>query len=212
MKSINIHDGYRDSPLTHDIALIELSNPVNSPKASWIPWETNPQLPLDGTELKVAGWGATVAGGDTREVNLRQAPAEVQSNPATNRCGKWSTFDSSQWLCVGGEEKIGSCIGDGGGPVTRGTELPTLVGVIAWGPQGECASKRLPNVAVRLTTYDDWISGIVGTPWKKAEDITWFTHAVKGLQIGQTYTFFLTANDYLGRTSDPISVTITVKD
>ena len=212
VKSINIHDGYRDSPLTHDIALIELSNSVNSPKASWIPWETNPQLPLDGTELKVAGWGATVAGGNTREANLRQAPAEVQSNPATNRCGKWSTFDSSQWLCVGGEEEIGSCIGDGGGPVTRGTELPTLVGVIAWGPQGECASTRLPNVAVRLTTYDDWISGIVGTPWKKAEGITWFTHAVKGLQIGKTYTFFLTANDYLGRKSDPISVTITVKD
>ena len=86
VKSINIHEGYRDSPLTHDIALIELSNSVNSPKASWIPWETNPQLPLDGTELKVAGWGATVAGGNTREANLRQAPAEVQSNPATNRC------------------------------------------------------------------------------------------------------------------------------
>lgn len=212
IKSIRLHEGYRDSPLTHDIALLELSSPVESSNSMWIPWETDRKLPLDGTEVKVAGWGSTVAGENIKEINLREATGEVQNNPSTNRCGEWSTFDSSQWLCVGGEQGVGSCLGDGGGPVTTGSGLPVLVGVIAWGPQGDCANTKLPNVAARLTTYDDWISQIVGTPWKKAEGITWFSHSIKKLKIGQEYTFFLTANDQIGRRSESVSVRITVKD
>ena len=53
---------------------------------------------------------------------------------------------------------------------------------------------------------------MVGTPWKKAEGITWFNHAIKNLQVGQNYTFFVTANDQLGRRSESVSVNITVKD
>jgi len=212
VKNIHIHEGYLASPLTHDLALLELSTSVTSTEANWIPWETNIQLPLDGTEIKTAGWGSTVAGEATKETILRQAQGSVLFNPATNRCGQWSTFDSSQWLCVGGEEKIGSCLGDGGGPVTTGSGLPVLLGVIAWGPEGDCASTRLPNVAARLSTYDDWISQRVGNPWKKAEGITWFTHAIKNLQVGQDYTFFITTNDQIGRRSESVSVNITVKD
>ena len=113
---------------------------------------------------------------------------------------------------MGGEEKIGSCLGDGGGPVTTGSVLPVLLGVIAWGPEGDCANTRLPNVAVRLSTYDDWITQRVGDPWKKAEGITWFNLAIKNLQVSQNYTFFITATDQLGRRSKSTSVNITVKD
>ena len=212
VKKIHIHDGYLSDPLTHDLALLELSTPVSSIEANWLPWETNTQLPLDGTVIKTAGWGSTIAGEAEKETILREAQGSILFNPATNRCGQWSTFDSSQWLCVGGEEKIGSCLGDGGGPVTTGSVLPVLLGVIAWGPAGDCANTRLPNVAVRLSTYDDWISQKVGNPWKKAERITWFNHAIKNLQAGQNYTFFVTANDQFGRRSQSVSVNITVKD
>ena len=212
VKTIHIHEGYLTSPLTHDLALLELSTPVSSNKANWIPWQTNIRLPLDGTAIKTAGWGSTVAGENIKETNLREAPGSILFNPGTNRCGFWSTFDASQWLCVGGEEKIGSCLGDGGGPVTTGSVLPVLQGVIAWGPEGDCASTRLPNVAVRVSTYDDWISQRVGNPWKKAEGITWFNHAIKNLQTGQSYTFFVTAHDQLGRQSGSVPINITVKD
>jgi len=212
VNKIHIHEGYLANPLTHDLALLELARPVASNDAKWIPWETNIQLPLDGTEIKTAGWGSTVAGEASKETILRQAQGSVLFNPNTNRCGQWSRFDSSQWLCVGGEEKIGSCLGDGGGPVTTGSVLPVLLGVIAWGPEGDCANTRLPNVAVRLSTYDDWITQRVGDPWKKAEGITWFNHAIKNLQVGQNYTFFITAIDQLGRRSESTSVNITVKD
>ena len=170
------------------------------------------KLPLDGLEIKTAGWGSTVPGEVSKETILRQAQGSVFFNPNTNRCGQWSTFDSSQWLCVGGEEKIGSCLGDGGGPVTAGSVLPVLQGVIAWGPQDDCANILLPNVAVRLSTYDDWITQRIGNPWKKAEGITWFNHAIKNLQEGQNYTFFVTANDQLGRRSESVPIKITVKD
>jgi len=212
VKKIHIHDGYLPDPLTHDLALLELTTPVSSTEANWLPWQTNIQLPLDGTEIKTAGWGSTIAGEAEKETILRQAQGSILFNPTTNRCGQWSTFDSSQWLCVGGEEKIGSCLGDGGGPVTTGSVLPVLLGVIAWGPAGDCASTRFPNVAVRLSTYDDWISQKVGTPWKKAEGITWFNHAIKNLQVGQNYTFFVTANDQFGRRSESVPVNITVTD
>jgi len=212
VKKIHIHDGYLSDPLTHDLALLELSTPVISSEASWLPWETNIQLPLDGTEIKTAGWGSTIAGKDEKETILREAQGSILFNPATNRCGEWSTFDPSQWLCVGGTENVGSCLGDGGGPVTAGSVLPVLLGVIAWGPVGDCASTRLPNVAVRLSTYNDWITQRVGNPWKKAEGITWFTHAIKNLQVGHNYDFFVTAHDQLGRRSESVSVNITVKD
>ena len=212
VKKIHIHEGYLSNPLTHDLALLELLTPVTSSEAKWIPWETNVELPLDGTKIKTAGWGSTVAGEATKETILREAQGAILFNPGTNRCGHWSTFDPSQWLCVGGEEGIGSCLGDGGGPVTTGSVLPVLQGVIAWGPEGDCASMRLPNVAVRLSTYDDWISQKVGKPWKKAERITWFNHAIKNLQVGENYTFFVTANDQLGRRSESVPVNVTVKD
>ena len=212
VKTIHIHEGYLASPLTHDLALLELSTPVSSNKASWIPWQTNIRLPLDGTAIKTAGWGSTVAGENIKEASLREAPGSILFNPGTNRCGFWSTFDASQWLCVGGEEKIGSCLGAGGGPVATGSVLPVLQGVIAWGPEGDCASTRLPNVAVRVSTYDDWISQRVGNPWKKAEGVTWFNHAIKNLQTGQNYTFFVTAHDQLGRQSGSVPINITVKD
>ena len=212
VEEIHIHNGYLSDPLRHDLALLELSTPVSSTQANWLPWETNIQLPLDGTEIKTAGWGSTIAGEAGKETILREAQGSILFNPGTNRCGQWSTFDPSQWLCVGGEEKIGSCLGDGGGPVTTGSVLPVLLGVIAWGPSGDCASTRLPNVAVRLSTYNDWISQKVGNPWKRAEGITWFNHAIKNLQVGQSYTFFVTANDQFGRRSESVPVNITVKD
>ena len=212
VEEIHIHEGYSASPLVHDLALLELSKPVVSDTAKWIPWEKNMKLPLDGLEIKTAGWGSTVPGEVSKETILRQAQGSVFFNPNTNRCGQWSTFDSSQWLCVGGEEKIGSCLGDGGGPVTAGSVLPVLQGVIAWGPQDDCANILLPNVAVRLSTYDDWITQRIGNPWKKAEGITWFNHAIKNLQEGQNYTFFVTANDQLGRRSESVPIKITVKD
>jgi hypothetical protein len=65
---------------------------------------------------------------------------------------------------------------------------------------------------VRVSTYDDWISQRVGNPWKKAEGITWFNHAIKNLQTGQNYTFFVTAHDQLGRQSGSVPINITVKD
>ena len=212
VKKIHLHEGYLSSPLTHDLALLELSTPVASSKANWIPWQTNIKLPLDGTEIKTAGWGSTVAGEATKETILREAQGSILFNPGTNRCGLWSTFDASQWLCVGGEEKIGSCLGDGGGPVTIGSVLPVLQGVIAWGPDGDCASTRLPNVAVRISTYDDWLTQRVGNSWKKAEGITWFNHAIKNLQVGHEYIFYVTANDELGRRSESVAVKVTIKD
>ena len=96
--------------------------------------------------------------------------------------------------------------------MTTGSVLPVLLGVIAWGPEGDCASTRLPNVAVRLSTYTDWITQRIGNPWKKAEGITWFNHAIKNLKVGRNYEFFVTAHDQLGRRSESVSVNITVKD
>ena len=90
---IHIHEGYLSSPLTHDLALLELSTPVSSNQASWIPWQTNIQLPLDGTAIKTAGWGSTVAGEDTKEAILREATVSVHLNTDTNRSRFWSKFD-----------------------------------------------------------------------------------------------------------------------
>ena len=210
---IHVHEGYRASPLTHDIALIKLSASLAGTKtASWIPWLEDIKLPLDGTELKTSGWGSTVAGEKNKEQFLLEAPGFVISNPGNDRCGEWSTFDSFQWLCVGGEQNVGTCSGDGGGPVTTGVGLQELIGIVAWGPSKLCADTRLPNVAVRISTYKNWIEARVGKPWRHARGITWQSHAVKSLKVGQEYTFYVKAIDRFGRSSEAIPVTATVTE
>ena len=207
--AIHLHDDYRPPELTHDIALLRLATDVTAPDARWIPWQTNGHLPLAGTEVTTAGWGASVADGSNRESVLREAPGLAGGSPREDRCGFWNTFESAYWLCVGGEPDIGSCTGDGGGPVVAELGMTRLVGVVAYGLGGACADSRHPNVATRVSTYSDWIAARVGEPWSEAAGITGASHTTTGLVNEREYRLYLSAVDALGRSSTPVVVTAT---
>lgn len=209
ISNIHLHEGYRADNLTHDVALLRLANNVTVANARWIPWQTDSSLPLVGTTLKTAGWGASVVEGSNREAVLREASVMAIGSPRETRCGIWNTFDSTQWLCIGGEGGIGPCTGDGGGPVVANLGMTRLVGVVAYGRGGACADAQLPNVAARVSTYAPWISARVGEPWREVAGVTGNSYTVGGLTNDQEYKFYLSAVDALGRSSAPVVVVAT---
>ena len=209
ISSIHLHEGYRPPELTHDIALLRLAADVAASGARWIPWQTNGYLPLAGTEVTSAGWGASLIDGSNRESILREAPGVAGGSPREDRCGFWNTFESAYWLCVAGEPDVGACTGDGGGPVVAELGMTRLVGVVAYGLGGACADTRHPNVATRVSTYSDWITARVGEPWREAAGITGASHITTGLTNEREYRFYLSAVDALGRSSTPVVVTAT---
>ena len=206
-----IHPDFRRENLNHDVALLKLAKRVNSPNAYWIPWQVDSRLPLEGTSIQTAGWGASVIDGSNRESILHTAPGVVLGGPEEDRCGYWSPFESTQWLCVGGELNVGACNGDGGGPVVSNLGMTKLVGVVAYGKSGACAGEIYPNVATRISRYSDWIEGWVGEPWKEIQGLTSDSYTVTGLIADWDYRFYLSAVDSLGRSSDPVEIMV-VKD
>ena len=207
--TVHLHDGYRSDDLTHDIALLRLASDVTAEGARWIPWHTDSRLPLVGTAVTSAGWGASIVDGSNRESVLREAPGVAAGSPGENRCGIWNTFESAQWLCVGGEPDVGPCTGDGGGPVVSQLGMTRLVGVIAYGRGGACADRWLPNVAARVSTYADWIAQRVGEPWQEIAGVTGTQHTITGLENDRPYRFYISAVDTLGRSSAPVVVMAT---
>lgn len=207
--NIYLHEDYRPPELTHDIALLQLATDITDPGAHWIPWQVNADLPLAGTEVVTAGWGATRTDGSNRESVLRGTLGVTTGSPREDRCGFWNTFESAYWLCVGGESGVGSCTGDGGGPVAADLGMTRLVGVVSYGLGGACADTRFPNVATRVSTYADWIATRVGEPWREVAGITEVSHTITGLTNEHQYRFHLTAVDPLGRSSNPVVVTVT---
>jgi hypothetical protein len=190
--------------MTHDIALLRLASDVTAEGARWIPWHIDSRLPLVGTAVTSAGWGASIVDGSNRESVLRETPGVTAGSPGENRCGIWNTFESAHWFCVGGEPDVGSCTGDGGGPVVAQLGMTRLVGVIAYGRGGACANRWLPNVATRVSSYADWIAQRVGEPWQEAAGVTGTQHTITGLVNDRPYRFYISAVDTLGRSSIPV--------
>ena len=213
--AIHLHEEYVSNPLVHDIALLELGADITAPEARWIPWQTGSSLPLTGTEVTSAGWGASLIDGSNRESELREAPGLTAVSPGEDRCGLWNTFESDYWFCVGGEPDVGSCTGDGGGPVVAELGMTRLIGVIAYGRSprpsdgGKCGDTVLPNVATRVSTYSAWITALVGQPWREVAGVTGGGHTITGLANARQYRFYLSAVDALGRSSAPVVITAT---
>ena len=68
-------------------------------------------------------------------------------------------------MCAGIEEGgKGSCYGDSGGPAVFYDEYnkPYQIGVVSWAGGDGCVEPGFPDVFARVTTYLDWIEGIIG--------------------------------------------------
>ena len=205
VNALHIHEGYDAERILHDIGLVELAS--DAPGVP-IPWQVDGGLPVAGTALEVAGWGAVSADGGQYQSVLRSVQGRTLGGPTDDYCGSWRGFDPVLELCVGSPGGDGACSGDSGGPVTAALGMTRLVGVTSYGLSGGCADQTYPNVATRISSHADWIETRVGDPWRTVEGLSSPAYVVEDLVNGLSYTFHVTAVDEVGRSLSPMSVTV----
>jgi len=203
--ALHVHEAYDADRILHDIGLVELAADADGTP---IPWQEDGALPVAGTTVEVAGWGAVTADGDRYEPGLKASTGRVLGGPGEDYCGSWRGFRSADELCVGGPAGVGACGGDSGGPVTAELGMLRVVGVTSYGLSGACADPTYPNVASRVSGYASWIESRVGDPWRTVEGLADPSHTVEGLVNGRTYTFHVTAIDAMGRSLGPMQVAV----
>ncbi|KAM9391637.1 transmembrane protease serine 9-like [Pholidichthys leucotaenia] len=157
---IIIHPDYNNgTAFNNDIALLELSSPVNF---------TNYILPIcvaasnstvfTGVNTTVTGWGNIAEGVslpfprnlmevDVPIVGLRQC-----------KCDHGIDNVTENMLCAGlSEGGKDSCQEDSGGPlVSKQDSQWTQLGIVSWGIG--CALPNLPGVYTRVSQYESWIN------------------------------------------------------
>ncbi|XP_068193690.1 prostasin-like isoform X2 [Antennarius striatus] len=163
---IIIHPQNNPKTFDNDVALIQLSRPVNF---------TNFIRPVclaaaaseykAGKECWLTGWGAIST---TSPLPLPQTLQEVVVPIVSNSdCNKIYQIITNNMMCAGpsGGGK-GSCSGDAGGPLLRKVESKWVQGgVVSFISAKGCSLPNLPGGYARVSQYESWIkSQITSNP------------------------------------------------
>ncbi|KAI8034177.1 chymotrypsin-1 [Drosophila gunungcola] len=147
VESVAVHPDYYK--LRNNVAVLTLTSPLaftDRIKAIEVV-ASGEELPAEGSEVTVAGWGRTTEG--TASYKIREMSLKVAPEAA---CLDAYSDHSEDSFCLDHELKQGTCHGDGGSGVVHGDKLIGLTNFVV----GACGS-RYPNVFVRLSSFHDWI-------------------------------------------------------
>ncbi|EDL78854.1 rCG59057, isoform CRA_a [Rattus norvegicus] len=156
IKELIIHQKYKMSEGSYDIALIKLQTPLNYTefqKPICLPSKADTNTIY--TNCWVTGWGYTKERGETQNI-LQKATIPLVPNEECQK--KYRDYViTKQMICAGYKEGgIDACKGDSGGPlVCKHSGRWQLVGITSWG-EG-CARKEQPGVYTKVAEYIDWI-------------------------------------------------------
>ncbi|XP_047533328.1 serine protease snake-like [Vanessa atalanta] len=171
---IIVHPQYAAPKKYYDIALMELAERVEfstnvQPACLWNNFNTDTL----GTSATLTGWGVV-------ETATKRIPPELQAavvdiidseqcdtllRPSCSR--HWCGIQEHQ-ICAGKlSGGVDSCQGDSGGPLqmkiplheSREGSMHFVIGVTSFGVG--CARPNLPGVYTRVSSFVDWIEGIV---------------------------------------------------
>ncbi|WP_170127923.1 trypsin-like serine protease [Euzebya rosea] len=157
---IIIHPNYDAATTDNDVALVRTNETTD---VTPVRIATAPeQNPAPGTEVRVIGYGTTSSGGDASNTLLQVDVPIVSDADCANGYGN---LNAPNMLCAGAptqdEANPGrdSCQGDSGGPLFVPGDQPVQIGVVSFGIG--CGAP-LPGVYAEVSTYAEWIQGIVG--------------------------------------------------
>ncbi|GIY11092.1 phenoloxidase-activating factor 1 [Caerostris darwini] len=169
VEEIMIHPGYRFTNLHNDIAVVRLNRTV-----IFKPHIDTVCLPQDdddfiGQECVATGWGSDAYEDGQFSLIMREVylpvirNSECQDMLRRTRLGpRFRLYEN--FLCAGGQEKVDSCKGDGGGPLAcyREDNSYAVAGLVSWGI--DCGTEEVPGVYVDVKKYTDWIISKTGRP------------------------------------------------
>jgi len=147
------HPNYRSSSINYDYMIMKLDQPVNTSIYPPIGLNRENNVPADGEELTVIGFGTLNQGGYTpsrlQEVNVNYVSTE------TCKGSYGGDVKDATMFCAGTGGGKDSCQGDSGGPIFTNMEPIQQVGIVSWG-RG-CAQELYPGVYSRISGEYDWI-------------------------------------------------------
>ncbi|XP_055356412.1 trypsin alpha-3-like [Paramacrobiotus metropolitanus] len=154
VKRVASHALYNPNTYAHDIALLELVDPIVFTDLVQ-PIDLATVTPPAGAELTVSGWGTTSSGGSSSQI-LQSVNVHVVSRAACNAANSYYGQIVDGMLCAAADGRD-SCQGDSGGPLvcSDASGVDTLVGVVSWG-RG-CAFANYPGVYADVAYYGSWI-------------------------------------------------------
>eukprot|EP00804_Cyclotella_cryptica_P010848 CCRYP_008784-RA/>CCRYP_008784-RA protein AED:0.04 eAED:0.04 QI:129/1/1/1/1/1/3/505/385 len=157
------HPEYDSSTLDNDVAILFLPTAIND--ITPVTLNTNPNLPVVGDPLDVAGWGATEYGFPT--VPNAVTLASLSNEACTKKPYRYKDDEITDSMMCAHAEGKSACAGDVGGPLVLGNIEPesglltpvVQVGIASWGKA--CADDRFPNVFTRISDVADWVKDTV---------------------------------------------------
>ncbi|XP_078232942.1 acrosin, partial [Pogona vitticeps] len=170
IKTLVEHPQYQSRTQLNDVALMELSEPINC--TDYIQLACLPEGDVDVSSLThcyISGWGVTNVASVLLFPEASQT-ADILQEARVNLI-PLEKCNSSNWynnrihynnLCAGYEQGgIDSCQGDSGGPLMcreSRSERFWVVGVTSWGTG--CARAYKPGVYTATQHFLDWIKGV----------------------------------------------------
>ncbi|XP_056300794.1 suppressor of tumorigenicity 14 protein homolog isoform X2 [Pseudoliparis swirei] len=161
LKKIISHPDYNQMTFDYDVALLELSEPLeftNTIRPICLPAASH-VFPA-GMSCWVTGWGALREGGSTAQL-LQKAMVKIINDTVCNIVTEGQV--TSRMLCSGFlAGGVDACQGDSGGPMVCFEESGKWfqAGIVSWG-EG-CARRNKPGVYSRVTKLMDWIKKETG--------------------------------------------------
>ncbi|CAG6015686.1 unnamed protein product [Menidia menidia] len=161
VKRIITHPNYNDYTFDYDIALLELTEPLeftNTIQPICLP--SSSHVFTAGVYCWVTGWGALREGGQKSQI-LQKASVKIINDTVCNVVTENQV--TSRMLCSGFlAGGVDACQGDSGGPLACFEESGKWfqAGIVSWG-EG-CARRNKPGVYSRVTKLRDWIKEETG--------------------------------------------------
>ncbi|KAK7886674.1 hypothetical protein WMY93_026295 [Mugilogobius chulae] len=162
IRRIITHPDYNQMTFDYDIALLELSEPLeftNTIQPICLPVASH-VFPA-GMQCWIAGWGATREGGTATQL-LQKAMVKIINDTVCNTVTEGQV--TSRMMCSGFlSGGVDACQGDSGGPLVCNEESGGKwfqAGIVSWG-EG-CARQMKPGVYTRVTKLRDWIKKETG--------------------------------------------------
>ena len=154
------HPGYSSRSHSHDIGLVKTSAPIT--ESSSVKFVKLPKQGQKFAGMAIAtGHGKTSTTGSESDV-LLQVDIEIRDDRACfERYGPG--FNPRAMICAGGRAgRKATCMGDSGGPFVQKSSDGSyvLIGLTSFGPR-DCATPHVPVVFTKVSSYVDWINGIV---------------------------------------------------